>query len=266
MRTPDTAHAPYLLFTLVLSIFSLAILGASVALPLTSNTRHILDYADDGLCVVFFADFVQSLWRAQNRCRYFVSWGWIDLLSCIPTVDYLRAGRLVRIFRIFRVLRAIRSAKIIATFVLQRRAQGAMLAATLIGILLIVLASIGILHFEDVPGANITSAEDALWWTMETITTVGYGDRYPITTEGRVLASGLMVAGVGLIGIYTGYVAAWFLRPTQTEANDAASEISHLASRIAQLDEAGIKALAARMKALRCLLPQAAHEDTEGPL
>ncbi len=261
MRTTDAAHAPYLLFTLALSVFSLAILGASVALPLTPDTRHILDYADDGLCVVFFGDFLQSLWRAENRWRYLISWGWIDLLSCIPTVDYFRAGRLARIFRIFRVLRAIRSAKIIAAFVLQRRAQGAMLAATVIGILLVVLASIGILHFEDVPGANITSAEDALWWTMETITTVGYGDRYPVTTEGRVLASGLMLAGVGLIGIYTGYVAAWFLRPSDTEAKSHDADVAELASRIAALDDAGVVALTARMEALRFSLPPRARDE-----
>lgn len=251
MQTAEGARAPYLLFMLALSVFSLAILGVSVALPLEPDTRHILDYADDGLCVLFFGDFLLSLWRAENRWRYFYRWGWIDLLSCIPSIDYFRAGRVARIFRVFRVLRAIRSAKIIATFILQRRAQGAMLAATLIAMLLIVLASIGILHFEDVPGANITTAEDALWWTMETITTVGYGDRYPITTEGRMLAAGLMVAGVGVIGVYTGYVAAWFLRPDEANPAQRDAEIATLAARIASLDRTDMQALAAHMERMQ---------------
>jgi voltage-gated potassium channel len=92
-----------------------------------------------------------------------------------------------------------------------RRAESAVLATTFSAILLVMLASICILHFEDVDGANILSAQDALWWTMETITTVGYGDKYPVTPEGRVVASIVMIVGVGLTAIYTGAVAAWFL-------------------------------------------------------
>jgi voltage-gated potassium channel len=206
-------NAPYLLFTLLISIFAIALLGASVFVHMDPGTRQLLDYADDALCALFFADFLISLRNAPNRWAYFIRWGWIDLLSCVPYVDYFRTGRVARIFRIFRVLRAIRSAKILTELILRRREQSAMLAATLIALVLIAMASIGILHFEDVPNANIIGPEDALWWTMETITTVGYGDKYPVTAEGRVLAAGVMIAGVGLIAMYTAALAAWFLRP-----------------------------------------------------
>ena len=189
MEANESARTPYLLFILALSLFALLLLGASVALPMSSETRQILDYADDILCAAFFIDFLLTLWRAENRWRYFLRWGWVDLLSCIPSVDYFRAGRAARIFRAFRVLRAIRSAKVIATFILQRRAQSAALAALLMTVLLVVLASIGILQFEDVADANIKTAEDALWWTMATITTVGYGDRAFKTLPGRLFAA-----------------------------------------------------------------------------
>jgi len=205
--------APYLLFTLVLSVVGLLVLGASVVLPMNADQRQILDVTDDALCVFFFGDFLWTLWKAPNRWAYFRTWGWIDLLSCIPYVDYLRTGRVARIFRIFRVLRAIKSARVLVSLILARRAQSVMLATTLSAILLVMLASICILHFEDVEGANILSAQDALWWTMETITTVGYGDKYPVTPEGRIIASVVMIVGVGLTAIYTGAVAAWFLAP-----------------------------------------------------
>jgi len=254
MRDTQEAQAPYLIFMLALSVLGLLLLGAGVALPLTAETRQILDYADDVLCLLFFIDFIHSMWRAENKWRYFIQWGWIDLLSCIPSIDYLRAGRAARIVRVFRVLRAIRSARIIASFILQRRAQGAMLAATLTGMLLILLASIGILHLEDVPEANIKSAEDALWWTMETITTVGYGDKYPVTSEGRLLASGLMLAGVALIGIYTGYVASWFLRPAEADEGDRASRIDSLADALLRLSNDERAGLAVRLGQVRDLV------------
>jgi voltage-gated potassium channel len=117
--------------------------------------------------------------------------------------------------------------------------------------LLVLLATIGILHLEDVPEANIKSAEDALWWTMETITTVGYGDKYPVTSEGRLLASGLMLAGVALIGIYTGYVASWFLRPAEADEGDRASRIDSLADALLRLSNDERAGLAARLGQVR---------------
>jgi voltage-gated potassium channel len=227
-------NVPYLFFTLMISLLGIAILGASVFVRMDSGTREVLDYADDTLCILFFVDFLVSLKNAPNRWAYFLRWGWIDLLSCIPYVDYFRTGRVARIFRVFRVLRAIRSAKILTELILERRAQSAMLAAGLLTLVLIALASIGILQLEDVPNANIVGPDDALWWTMETITTVGYGDKYPVTAEGRLLAAGVMVAGVGLIAMFTGALAAWFMRPaessvTRSIALDSMSEEALLA-------------------------------------
>jgi voltage-gated potassium channel len=62
-----------------------------------------------------------------------------------------------------------------------------------------------------VKSANIKDAEDAIWWSISTMTTVGYGDRYPVTAEGRLVAGLLMVAGVGLFGTLSGFLAAWFV-------------------------------------------------------
>lgn len=229
-------NVPYLLFTLMISLLGIAILGATVFVQMDPATREVLDYADDTLCVLFFVDFLVSFKNAPNRWAYFIRWGWIDLLSCIPYADYFRTGRVARIFRVFRVLRAIRSAKILTELILERRAQSAMLASGLLTLVLIAMASIGILQLEDVPNANIVGPNDALWWTMETITTVGYGDKYPVTSEGRVLAAGVMVSGVGLIAMFTGALAAWFMRPgsssvTQSIALDSMNRETLLALR-----------------------------------
>ena len=77
---------------------------------------------------------------------------------------------------------------------------------------MIVFCAIAILKFEkDAKGSTITTAEDALWWAYVTITTVGYGDKVPVTTEGRIIAAALMSVGVGLFGTFTAYVASWFV-------------------------------------------------------
>jgi voltage-gated potassium channel len=204
---------PYDLFMLALSAYALLVLGAETVLPLDQDTLAILHYADTGVCLLFFADFLHSIAVARDRREYLLTWGWLDLLSSIPAIEALRISRIARVVRILRVLRGIRATRTLASFVLKKRAQGVFLAAAFLSILLVVVASIAILQFESVDQANIRSAGDAIWWAFATITTVGYGDRFPVTGEGRVLAAVLMTAGVGLFGVFSGFVAAWFLSP-----------------------------------------------------
>jgi voltage-gated potassium channel len=93
-----------------------------------------------------------------------------------------------------------------------------------------------VLHFETDPESNIKSADDAVWWAFTTITTVGYGDRYPLTSEGRFTAVILMCAGVGLFGTFSGFLAAWLIGP---EASDDAplilAEVRSLREEVARL-------------------------------
>ena len=223
---PSRTHSGiYQLFMLILCLLALGALAAETMLALTPGTRQILHYADTAVCVLFFGDFCVQMARAPNRWRYFVRWGWIDLLSSIPMIDALRVGRAARVLRVLRVLRGVRSTKLLAEFLITRRAQGAFLAASLLSLLLVVTGSIAILEFENVKGANIVSADDAVWWAMVTLTTVGYGDRYPITPEGRIIAGLLMTAGIGLFGAFSGFVASWFLKPAQQESEGDIAEL-----------------------------------------
>jgi voltage-gated potassium channel len=192
---------------------------------LDPRTHAIIDYLDLGVCSLFFADFLISFQRAESKAGYFLKWGWLDLLSSIPMVDVLRWGRLARVLRIIRVLRGLRSAKVLVDLLLARRAQSGALGAALLSLLLAVFASIAILQLETAPESNIRSAEDALWWTVTTLTTVGYGDLYPVTSEGRLLAGLVMVAGVGLFGAFSGLVASWLLRPVERQQDTELTEL-----------------------------------------
>lgn len=223
---------PYVLFMLLLSILSLVGLAFSTVGHLDPDQAAILAVADNIVCALFFYDFLVSLYRAPSRWSYFLRWGWLDLLSSVPLLDAFRATRLARIFRLLRVLRGIKATRILAQFILNRRSRNALVAVLLISLLLVVVSSIAILQVEVAPTSNIRTAEDAVWWAIATMTTVGYGDRFPVTSEGRLISSFLMVCGIGLFGTLSGFVASWFLKP-QEDAQS--SEMSLLLAEIREI-------------------------------
>lgn len=145
--------------------------------------------------------------------------GWVDLISSIPTLKLLRWGRFVRVIRILRILRGFKSTRTIITFLFYNRAKGAFFSVAMISFILVVFGSIAMLQAEDLTGSNIETPEDALWWAFVTITTVGYGDFYPVSTMGRIVAAVLMTAGVGLFGTFTGYVASLFAEAEEQRQN-----------------------------------------------
>lgn len=218
---------------LALCIYSLGIVAYQASGNLEPATAVILDYADFAVCFLFFGDFILSLHRAENRWRYFITWGWLDLVSSIPAIDVARWGRAARILRVFRLLRAVRASQLLADFIVHKRAQNGLLAVSLLAIILITFCSIAILHFESSGSANILTANDAVWWAFTTITTVGYGDRYPTTSEGRMVAVVLMIGGVGLFGTFSGLLASWFVGG----GADTTKELAALREEIRELRE-----------------------------
>lgn len=229
--------APYQLFMLFLCIVTLAGVAIQVLAQPRDEIRGVLQAADTTACALFFVDFLVSLRRAPDRWRYMYTWGWLDLLSSIPVFDVARWGRAARVARLLRLLRGVRATAILTQVLLMRRRESASLAAGLTLLLLLVAASVLILLVEDSPQSNIRTAEDALWWSVTTITTVGYGDRFPVTTEGRAIATALMGAGVALFGVLSGLLAAWFMEGAKAaeQREEAISDLRILQDEIRQL-------------------------------
>ncbi len=215
----------YLLFMLFLSVYAVLALALVTLFPVSDPVKAVVEYGDTAVCILFLLDFIVTLIKAKNKWHYFYTWGWLDLISSLPMIDLLRWGRAARIVRIIRVLRGIRATKILSTFILKQRAESTFLAVCLISILLVIVSSVAMLQFENSSEANIRTAEDAVWWAIATVTTVGYGDRFPVSTEGRVVASLLMTAGVGLFGTFSGFIASWFLRPPSSQEQTTNEEI-----------------------------------------
>lgn len=215
-KSDETRVSPLNLLVLVFSVYVLLALLADTFFKVPEEISKILNLVDNAICVFFLIEFAIRFYKADNKLA-FMKWGWIDLVSSIPNVDFLRAGRTVRLIRLLRILRAFRSTKHLVTHVFLNRVQGTFTTVVILAVLLIIFASISILQFETTPESNIRTAEDALWWSYVTITTVGYGDRYPVTTEGRVIGIILMTAGVGLFGTFTGFISSWFLGEKKRE-------------------------------------------------
>ena len=204
------------IIVVILSIYVLCALLIDSVFTLPVETSILLNYIDNAICVFFFLEFTIRFFKANSKLQ-FMKWGWIDLLSSIPMVGVLRAGRLLRLIRLLRVIRAFRSTRNLVNHVFANKAQGAFTSISVIAILLVIFSAIGILQVETDPNSNIKTAEDAIWWSYVTITTVGYGDKFPVTTEGRIIAAILMTAGVGLFGTFTAFVASWFVVDNKTD-------------------------------------------------
>ena len=136
--------------------------------------------------------------------------------------------------------------------------------------LLSFVAALGVFEAErDAPDASITTMGDAVWWVLTTITTVGYGDRYPVTVEGRLVAVGLMVAGIAILGTVTAAIATWFLERVGAagpgEAVRTSEAHASAAPAATAATAADVAALAAEVRALRAQLEAAGPRPGAGP-
>jgi len=223
--------AGYDAVVLLVSLITIGMLAIGVVVELSPTTRSLLAYVDLVVCGIFLIDFVVSLSRSPNRWQYLLTWGWIDLLSAIPVFDPLRWGRAARIVRILRVIRGIKAARFLAAIIFRNRARNALLGGSFVAVVVVFLSSFAILQFESPNGGNITSAEEAVWWAICTVTTVGYGDLYPVTWEGRVVAFILMVTGASSFGALSGLIASSFVQSEgdhQDELRDLTAEVATL--------------------------------------
>jgi voltage-gated potassium channel len=231
-----TAEAPvlrqhgnaYNIFILVLTVYSLALMVLLI-LPLDEETHTLINVYDNMICVIFLMDFAYNLMGAKPKRAYFISGrGWLDLIGSIPTFGFLRFTALLRLARLSRLARITRllggqAGKDLVIDVLRNRSQYATFITILLAGIVLSTASILILQEESrSPDANITTGGDALWWGIVTITTVGYGDFYPVTALGRITAVFVMFAGIGIIGALASILASLLVAPTTADDEPAA--------------------------------------------
>ena len=213
----------YELFIGALSVIS--IINIVLALVIFDPAvRNVVLIVDTGLCFVFFADFLGRLRAAESKSGYFFrQLGWLDLLGSLPFPG-LRIARVFRVARVVRLVRAVGMNTLINK-VLHDRAGSALYTVLILVVIVIQYGSMfELVTNRNAPSANIQTASDAVWYTIVTITTVGYGDKYPVTNPGRIVGVLIMIVGVGLFGVLTGFLANTFLSPNENKPEEKPAE------------------------------------------
>ena len=201
----------FILGVSILSVFNLLLIGI-VRSPHLDQVFVIMDAL---LTVIFLLDLNRRLVVAEDRRTYLVKgYGWVDVLAAFPILRILRVLRIVRVAMVMQRLGGPLNA-FKAFF--SNRAAGGLLSVLLVAILVLEFGALAILAVEDSdPSANIQTASDAVWYVLVTMSTVGYGDFFPVTELGRLIGSLIIVVGVGVFGTLTGFLANAFLSPSAT--------------------------------------------------
>ena len=224
--SPRQHSNAYNIFILVLTVLSLAVMVVML-LPVSDSTFKLLSLYDTLICVIFLIDFSLNLRAAPNKSDYFFRQrGWLDLLGSIPSLGITRYGgllRLARLSRFARITRLLRgeNKKTLVKDILDHRSQYTGFITILLTILVLTVASVLVLQFESQSTeAKIITGRDAFWYSIVTITTVGYGDYYPVTSGGRITAMFIMIAGVGIIGALASILASLLVGPSSAPAGE----------------------------------------------
>jgi voltage-gated potassium channel len=239
----------YEIFIAALSILSIVNLLLVALIP-EQSLQFVLIVMNGLLSGILFLDFCVRLKSAPSRTEYFFrKFGWADLLASVPVAQL----KILRVFRLIRVYRLLREYGVrnIWRSLRAERAGSALLLLLLVAILVLEFGSVGMLAIEqNAPGANIVSASDSIWYMIVTMSTVGYGDQYPVTNAGRLLGTLVIVLGVGIFGTLTGYLANLFLKPSTSDEDaseddepapeaDAAAQGGAVDVRLRRLAQAG---------------------------
>jgi voltage-gated potassium channel len=182
---------------------------------ITPLGRTVLEVVLTGTWAIFGLDYLVRIALARRKWRY-IRTHLLDLLIlALPMFRQLRALRVITVISVLnRQLRGDFRGRV-AVYVSS--------SVVLVGF----VASLAVLDAErNAPDASITTFGEAVWWTLTTISTVGYGDRYPVTIEGRTVAASLMVTGIALLGVVTASIAAWFVEMVRRTGAEAAEEIT----------------------------------------
>jgi voltage-gated potassium channel len=230
----------YELFILLLSLVSIANMAISSFSIITRDdpVLEVVRIINSLLILFFLFDFSYRLFTASSKATYFFkNWGWADLLACVPV---LRAFRVFRIVRAARLMRAF-GLKNMVNEVINHRADSALYLTVFAVTVLAEVAAIFVLQAGQMnPAANIVTGEDAVWWVVVSITTVGYGDRFPTTTLGRIVGVVVLFCGIALLGVLTSFLAHFFLSSRKKPEgglvpDDARARIADLQARLDEL-------------------------------
>jgi voltage-gated potassium channel len=233
----------------ILAIISIVLVAVESLVSVSRGVLIGIYIADLIICIVFAWDFIHRLRTSEDRGR-FIRRNGFEILAMIPALAIFALGAIPAISSALRSLRLIRVVRVIIMLARMRRVMStggrflqhshliAMLAITLI---IIFIGSFTVLVLErDTEGAEINNFSDAVWWSISTVTTVGYGDIVPNTISGRIMGMVLMIVGIGVMAAFISEVSAVLVEARLNKATPASdlrtSMINEIKSRIDSIE------------------------------
>ena len=203
---------------ILLSLASVILLVYEVVADLSIQQEVLIERIDIVIALIFLGEFIYKFVRSQNRKAFFKSHWW-ELLAAIPVTSTatqalrgLRVLRLIRLVRLLRLIRVITRIKILLDFYKRFSKQTYLIYIMLVAGAVSLAGATGFHLFENGTNPNVHSFFDSFWWTVVTMATVGYGDIYPVTTGGRIIAMFLMVIGIGILGAFTASIISYIVK------------------------------------------------------
>jgi len=198
----------------MLTIIAVVMVTLEFFMPETSYEASVFNAIDTGILIIFALDYFSRLILSKNKYQFFRS-NIVDLISIIPFNSVFQAARILRITKLLKFTRLFKLLKLVRIIILLAKFKKKMdkfLKTNNFNYVIwftIFTVIIGALGFSIIENKSFS---DGLWWSFVTVTTVGYGDMSPVTGAGRLLASILMLIGIGFIGMLTGTIATFFIK------------------------------------------------------
>jgi voltage-gated potassium channel len=211
----------------VLIVLSLVTFSIDTLPDLSASTRSMLDAIEVATVALFTVEYLVRIYVSDRRLAFIFSfYGLVDLAAIAPFyiasgVD-LRAVRVFRFLRLLRILKLARYSRAVKRFHRALRiAKEELVLFTAVAIILVYLSAVGIYYFEnEAQPEDFKSVFHSLWWAVSTLTTVGYGDVYPVTLGGRVFTFFVLAVGLGIVAVPTGLVASALAQARREEMEE----------------------------------------------
>lgn len=196
----------------LLALFSVGLLIFETNTDVSADSLRLIFIVDFFIALIFLTEWGVRFRLAENK-KIFFRKNWWELLASIPIPsDFAQALRALRILRVLRIIRLAVRLKRISSFSENLSKHSYLIQILLIFLSITFIASMIFDTFERGSNPNIHSTWDSFWWAMVTATTIGYGDVYPFTTGGRIVAMLLMLFGIGTLGILTAKIASTIIK------------------------------------------------------
>lgn len=231
----------YEFFITLLALIAVILTFLDLTEKISIESSYILKSVDTSILLIFCVDYFSRLFISKNKSK-FIKNNILDLIAIIPFNSFFRVLRITKFFRLIKLSRAMKITKFskvvrivrlvafskkIKNRIMKFLKTNGFIYVVYITITTIILGAIGIYLVEK--GHTIKNFGDAIWWSFVTTTTVGYGDISPVTGLGRIIASILMIIGIGFIGMLTGTIATYFInRKNKENTNQIRNQIIDL--------------------------------------